>query len=70
MMDNMQGGGQGKTCTCIHHSIVPILITLLGLDFLLGALNVLTGDFVAITWPIVLTLIGLMKLASRRCTCC
>ena len=68
-MDNMQGG-QGKTCKCMHHSVVPILITLLGLDFLLGNWGTLTPAFVAGSWPILLTLIGVMKLTSRKCTCC
>ena len=60
----------GKTCGCPHHKIAPGLLTLIGLTFVLGSFNVIEGSTVAMTWPILLTLIGLQKLFSGMCTCC
>lgn len=59
---------EGKVCKCPHHKIVPWLIILIGADFLLGAVNVLTWSFVNITWPILLIIVGIVKL--NRCSCC
>ncbi len=59
---------QGKVCKCHHHKTVPWLIILIGADFLLGAINVLTGSFVSITWPILLIAVGIVKL--MHCNCC
>lgn len=58
----------GKTCGCPHHKIFPILVILFGLDFLLATLGVLTWGFVNVTWPILLILVGCMKL--MKCGCC
>ncbi len=69
-MDNQQHMEQGKTCNCPHHSVVPLLIALIGADLLLGATNVLTVAFVSVSWPILLILIGLMKMTGRKCKCC
>jgi len=60
--------GKGKVCNCPHHKMVPALIVLVGLDFLLGALGVLTMSFVAITWPILVIIAGITKF--MRCGCC
>jgi hypothetical protein len=60
--------GQGKVCRCPHHKILPWMLILIGLDFLLGATNVLTMEFVSITWPILVIIIGGTKLV--RCNCC
>ncbi len=57
-------------CRCPHHAIVPILITLIGLAFLLQAFAVLSPRFVEIAWPILLVLIGLNKLIAGKCKCC
>ena len=79
MMDTMQGGaamqgkvcgGCGKGCGCMCHKVVPILIILLGLDFLLADFGVVSQGFVAMSWPILLTLIGVMKLMKNKCKCC
>ncbi len=59
------GGGK---CTCSHHKVIPILVTLFGLVFLLGDLNILTTDFVNLAWPVLVIVGGLMKLKS--CKCC
>jgi hypothetical protein len=60
--------GTGKVYKCPHHKVVPVLIILVGLDFLLGAVNVLTWSFVDITWPILLIIGGATKLGG--CSCC
>ena len=70
MMDNM--GQKGMLCKCGHHSVVPACIALIGLAFLLQAMNILTESFVALAWPILLLVAGLTKLSSSRgmCKCC
>jgi hypothetical protein len=71
-MDNHTEHGadmmKGKTCNCGHHKVVPILVILLGLDFLLAQLNVLTWGFVGVTWPILVIIGGIVKL--NMCKCC
>jgi len=47
-----------------------LFIVLIGLTFLLGALNVLTARVVEITWPILLILLGLKKMFRGMCKCC
>lgn len=61
---------EGNVCKCNHHKFVPLLIVLIGLSFLLQALQILTSDLVAILWPILLILAGLAKLSGRKCECC
>ncbi len=60
--------GKGMVCKCPHHRTIPWLIILIGVDFLLGAMNVLTWSFVDITWPILVIIVGIIKL--MRCNCC
>lgn len=60
---------EGK-CGCPCHKVPGILIALIGLTFLLGALNVLTPHIVEITWPILLILLGLKTMAGGMCKCC
>jgi hypothetical protein len=67
-MEEEKMQGKGMVCKCPHHKAVPWLIILIGVDFLLGAMSVLTWSFVNITWPILLIVIGIVKLA--RCNCC
>ena len=74
-MDNMQqpmGGGSKMVCKCVHHKVTPILIILIGLTFLLGALNILSMWAVSIIWPVLLIIAGVKKLAmkSGMCKCC
>ena len=59
---------QSNKCSCFHHKIVPLGITLIGLVTLLGATGTLSSDTVSITWPIILLVIGLTKLIG--CKCC
>ena len=48
-----------------------IFVALIGLTFLLGALNVLGQRIVSIAWPIGLILIGLQNsIGKGRCKCC
>lgn len=60
----------GGRCTCFHHKLVPILIILLGLAFLLENLNVLTAGFVGLAWPVLLILVGVVKIFGHGCKCC
>ena len=48
---------------------MPVLVILIGLDFLLGALGILTGGFVGLVWPVLLIIIGAVKLGSGSCKC-
>ena len=59
-----------ETCGCPHHKVVPALIVLIGFAFLLQNLNILTTSATAIIWPILLILIGGMKLMKGACKCC
>jgi len=59
----------GEMCGCPHHKIVPLVIVLIGVVFLLGALNVITMATVGMLWPIGLIIIGGMKLTSGMCAC-
>ena len=61
---------EGNVCACHHHKFVPLFIVLIGLSFLLQALQVLTAEFVALLWPVFLILAGLAKMAGRTCSCC
>ena len=65
-----KGMEKGGLCKCPHHRMVPILVTVLGLVFLLGNLNVLTDSFVGIVWPLLVMGAGLTKLNEDRCKCC
>jgi len=69
-MDQCCAGGEAKKCGCPHHKMVPLLITLLGLAFLLKAMGILSAGFVGYTWPVLIILIGLQKMMSGMCKCC
>ena len=62
--------GKGKTCGCGHHKVVPIVVTLIGLAFLLQTFDVLSANTVSIAWPILLIIGGLTKLGGDSCNCC
>jgi len=59
-----------KHCKCPHHKVVPVAIILVGLLFLLQALGYAAPDFVAVCWPILVIIIGLVKLMKGTCKCC
>ena len=65
-------GSTKNVCKCPHHKAFPILIILLGLVFLLQAINILTAGFVAWFWPLILILMGVVKLTEKSgmCKCC
>jgi hypothetical protein len=67
-MENEKMGG--KTCNCTHHKVIPILVILLGLEFLLANMGVFTWGFVSVTWPILVIIGGCVKLFGRNCKCC
>jgi hypothetical protein len=57
-------------CGCVCHKMSGVLIVLIGLTFLLSALNMLSPRAVEITWPILLILLGLKKMCGGMCKCC
>jgi len=59
--------GKGMVCKCPHHKVMPVILVLIGLDFLLGAIGVLTMSFVSITWPILLIILGCVKMVRFGC---
>jgi uncharacterized membrane protein len=63
-------GGMKNVCNCPHHKIVPVVIILIGLTFLLGTLGILTMWAVSVIWPVLLMVVGGVKLGSRKCKCC
>jgi len=63
--------GTGSCCGCMCHKVMGVLIMLIGLVFLLQTFGVVSPRFVAITWPILLILIGFKKsFLKGRCKCC
>jgi len=61
-----------KLCKCPHHSMVPLLIMLIGFTFFAGAVNILNAQTVTIGWSILLMMIGAMKMMQKQgvCKCC
>ncbi|MEJ0053967.1 MAG: DUF5668 domain-containing protein [bacterium] len=57
-----------KVCKCPHHKVVPVAIILIGLAFLLQTWDILTMGAVAVIWPVLLIVIGAVKLGG--CKCC
>jgi hypothetical protein len=60
----------GQKCQCMHHSLVPLYVVLIGALFLLEQFTVFTHEFVSMAWPILVILAGLTKMCSRSCKCC
>jgi hypothetical protein len=50
--------------------MVPLFITLIGLAFLLKAVNVISAGTLDIAWPVIVILIGLQKMMGGMCKCC
>lgn len=76
-MQDMQTGATCKTCggghmgcKCFHHKVVPLSIALIGLCFFLQAFALVSVSFVSVVWPLLLMLIGVMKLSKGSCKCC
>jgi hypothetical protein len=57
-------------CNCGHHNIVPILIILFAISFLLENQGFLKPGAIGIIWPILVGIVGVMKLTERSCKCC
>ena len=68
MCMNCDGGSCG--CKCMHHKIVPVIITLFGALFLAGNAGWVSMETVQWGWPALITAAGLTKLGSRWCKCC
>ena len=65
--DNNSGKVCGGDCKCKHHVVVPVAIMLIGVTFLLQALNILVdAHTAAIVWPVLLIVIG----CTKMCKCC
>jgi hypothetical protein len=60
---------QGK-CSCPCHKMIGVFIVLIGLTFLLSALNVLSARIAEIIWPVLVILAGLKAMFGNRCNCC
>ena len=61
--------GKGMTCKCPHHKAIPVAHHPHRLGFPFGSDgNVLSWNFVDVTWPILLMIGGIVKLV--RCGCC
>lgn len=61
---------KGGRCSCPPGKLVPVLVVLFGLGFLLQALDVLSTDFMAIAWPILVILAGLITMYEKMCKNC
>ena len=61
--------GKGGMCSCPHHKVMPAGLILIGLVVLAGQLGWVSMAFVAVTWPILLILIGIGKWMGGSCMC-
>jgi len=60
---------QGK-CSCPCHKMIGVFIVLIGLTFLLSALNVLSAHMTEIIWPVLVILAGVQTMFRNKCNCC
>ena len=67
MMDENKKVCEG--CSCPHHKVVPLCITLIGLAALAGQMGWVSAGFVGVAWPILLIIIGLTKMMHCKCCC-
>ncbi|HAZ14131.1 MAG: hypothetical protein A2X86_02805 [Bdellovibrionales bacterium GWA2_49_15] len=66
----MENTTPASTCCCPCHKMNGILVTLLGLAFLLGNLEVISAKVLGISWPVLVILLGLKNICSDMCKCC
>lgn len=69
-MDEIKTVPSGASCSCPHHKMVPVLIFLIGLNFVLVWFGAYSSHASALIWPILLGLIGVFKLCGGMCKCC
>lgn len=67
-MEAGKGECKGK-CKCPCHMMVGVLISIIGLLFILGNFEIISVKAVNMFWPIMLLLIGL-KISIVKCKCC
>ena len=61
----------GKSCKCPCHKVMGILVSFIGVLFLLRHFAVIDQDTLAVMWPILLILVGLNKAYGKgMCKCC
>lgn len=66
----MNKGGTGMICKCPHHKITPLLVVLFGFDFLLNQLGWISDGLLAISWPALIIVAGVIKMTEGKCRCC
>jgi hypothetical protein len=66
----MMDEGMQNICRCPHHKVIPLLVALFGLVFLLKGLGFVGEGMVAIVWPTIVLIAGLMKATESYCKCC
>ena len=69
-MKHEHGSCGHGSCGCPCHKMGGIFIALIGLAFLLGALDVISQKMVNVAWPSLLILVGLKHSAKGMCKCC
>ena len=67
-MEHSHEHGEGKTCGCPHHKMVPYSAFAIGLLFFLHALGVLGSGLVDLVWPLLVMAAAGSKLGM--CKCC
>ena len=56
----------GTICRHPRHRAVPILAIIIGLEFFLAEIGVLTWEFVNVTWPLLLIVAGIVGLSGHH----
>jgi len=56
-------------CSCSHHKTLPAFLVLIGLSFLLANLGIISAEVNSFVWPILIILLGVMKLKGGSCKC-
>ena len=58
-----------EMCSCPHHKVTPVCLIIIGLVYLAGQIGWFTPGFVAVSWPILLIIIGIGKWMGSSCMC-
>ena len=59
-----------SSCECGCHHYTPIVIILFALLFLLKSMGLASSEMVGVVWPILVGLVGIIKLSEHKCDCC